>query len=560
MTMTDEVQKLLLALKRTRDGYEEERVFHRFLLDAYAGTGGFASRVRLPFSSYWGWSAEAYSRLSASMRTDAVLGGEAVVDTYLDRFAREDLPKFQRRSYNAQYPNYVEPILDIRLSYLNRKPFTYDGFGPLFESAIEGKPSWSDNVHDGMSWDRLMKDIVRLRASLLGWTPVLFDAPMAPEGASVAQTDELGIHVKAVPLFPANVLDYQCEPNSGCFTWVKLLTTYAERADALGESFTIDCYAIWEKNRARVWEFATDKDGNVQPRGFREVPHSWGQVPIVIFRSKPAASDPVKGHSVVGAVAQLNRKLFNYLSELDEILRNTTFPMLQVPIKDPNKVGTVVGGTTNALAVPPDSSRDFKWVQPDTNAASVYEKRIEVTMREIHRIGRTESSSTVDGGGTPQSGISQAYDFENTNRAISDTARSFAASEQEGLKLVAKLEAPTLDPDEGRVVSPTRFDVEAMSAELADALSVVKIDLGPTATSIMKQRLARTLLPNLDEDDLAVIDQEIEDESKASAQQSADARMALSLAGGQQPMNDVPKETVGKPDPTKDEAGTQTGE
>ena len=40
------------ALERTRSGYEDERVWHTFLMDAYTGGGGFQGSVRQPCLLY----------------------------------------------------------------------------------------------------------------------------------------------------------------------------------------------------------------------------------------------------------------------------------------------------------------------------------------------------------------------------------------------------------------------------------------------------------------------------------------------------------------------------
>ena len=81
---------LLDSLRRTRDDFEDEFTFHRFLLDAYTGTGGFCGRVKPPAVGALGWAAETYARACLSYAMPSTSDDST---SYLDRFPREDLGK-----------------------------------------------------------------------------------------------------------------------------------------------------------------------------------------------------------------------------------------------------------------------------------------------------------------------------------------------------------------------------------------------------------------------------------------------------------------------------------
>lgn len=542
--LSDDQRKLLERLRETRGDYKRELVWHRFLMDAYSGTGGFQGRTRMPFASFWGEAAETYSTLSIALTGIDTLAGEDQIETYLDRYPREDLGKFRRRVNIAQYTNYCEPIADLRLSYLNRKPMTYSGV----EALEKGDDPWMANAYNGLSWDRLMRDVMRLRAFVLGWCPMLIDAPKVEGEISVAQAKEQGLGAQAIPLYPSNVLDYLTDER-GSFTWVKLVTRYTRRETIFVEPVTVECYSVWTPQEVFKWEVTVDSRGDdVSVDFLGRTQHAFGRVPVIIFRAKPAPNDPVRGLSVVGSVAQLNRRLFNYLSEFDEHLRSSVFSMLQVPTKHESKIGTLVTGSSNAVAVPPDSSREYKWIEPSGVVAETYEKRVEVTVQEIHRIGRSESGA---GKTVAKSGVAQAYDFESTNRAISDNASSLAASEQEALRLVLVIESPTDDPSKVRVTAATRFDVEEMAKELEEALTAVDLDLGITATALMKKRLVRKLLPNLNEEELETIDDEIDARTQQLQDEADFARqqLAAGMSGEGEDEEDAVSEDEDAPTP-----------
>lgn len=535
-TVVQDSDSLLDKLLRKRAGYAEELTWHRFLLDSYAGTGGFQGRVRLPFASFWGWAADAYAE-SSSTSIKELLATEQKLVTYLDRYPREDMEKFTRRHSCSQYVNLVEPVIDVRLSYLNRKAFTYEGAEDLFE----GDDAWSDNVGAGRSWEVMQKSVVRPRVALLGWMPMLVDAPAVADAevVSVAQARELGVRAQLTPLFPADLWDWSCN-DDGSFAWAKVGRTYHERETPFDAGRRVTEVSVWYPDRVDRWRIIQTLDAkgavtkpDVHHDGSRT--HNFGRVPLVIYRARPSMDDDhVTGLSMVASVAPLGRKLFNYLSELDEHLRSSTFAMLQVPVKDSNKVGEVVGGSSNALPVHPDSSRDFKWISPDGSVADVYENRIKAVISEARKVARMEF---ISGNPTaaPQSGVSQAYEFEATNRAIADFAGNLALAEQATLQLVAIPEGISEEDAAAiRVTPPTTFDVEQMGKSLEEAMVAQTLGLGSTAMGELKKRVARQLLPNLDEDVAATIDDEI-DAAQVEAEQAAAAMEEAQLEATRNP-------------------------
>ena len=493
--MSDE-KSLIERLRRTRPGYNEERIWHKFLLDAYAGTGGFQGRIRMPFSGYWGAASELYARDRMPTDLAGIFESEANLDTYLDRFIREDMPKFSRRVGASQYPNYIEPIVDIRLSYMHRKEFVREGADTVVDFLEDADGA-------GMPWDVMRREIIDTRAALLGWCPVIFDRTQ-PAGAepgvqlSVAQATSLGVRTFANALFPANLLDWSTDAH-GAFVWAKVVQVSVERPSAMSKAVTVERYAEWTRTGVERWVVVSQLEGeekgaeSVESLGVSE--HNHGQVPILIAKHKRAHDDHVRGRPLAGGPSKLARKLFNYLSQFDEHLLSSVFAILQMPVKG-EIAGEISIGASNALAVPMDSSRDYKFVSPDASVAESLETRCGKTVEEIYRTGRTEFARAATASGGPESGTARAYAFETSNRAIADFAAAVGAFDQSALRLVSKLQSGA-ENRSIRTTAPTRFDIEEMSRELDEAMAAITIDLGPTATMELKRRLVAKLLPNL---------------------------------------------------------------
>lgn len=507
------------ALFEARDGYEDECRRHRFLLDAYAGTGGFSGRVRAETASWWGWAADAYSVGFAGSSSYSTT--EDGITTYLDRFPREDLAKFKRRCDVVHYENHVQPCVDIPMSYLRRKPFTRDG--------VEALSEWMMNA-DGAanSWDSLVMGQIVLRGVVTGSVPVLLDLPApATSGRMRTRADDIveGRSVRAIPLFGAHVLDYGADEDGSAFRWVKLRFDYVDRSGPLAPKVYRTEIRVIDEETMRVFHFErSESSGEPSFRRMEESPNPFGAVPLVVFRPRPVDGDPYLGVSSILSIAGENRRLFNLHSELDEHIRSCVFAFLQVPVKDPKRAAEISAGSDSALVIDPDSRQSYAWIAPGPEVSSTLETRIENTVSSIYRMARLEFAR-----GTPvtsaASGVSRAYEFEATNRSICDTALWLARFDETVLRVVSRAMPSPPPESEIRTTPADSYDIEDLDRELGTLAAMGRDRFGPTATAEARKRLVRKLVPNLTDKALVVIDREIEDESKseATARKQADA-------------------------------------
>jgi hypothetical protein len=532
-------EELLDALKATRKDYASELVWHRFLLDAYTGTGGFEGKVKQPQRAFLGWAAEVYSD-QAMTQYGAQVGANC--DTYLDRYPREDQKKYDARKNVATYLNYVEAILDTLVSYILKTEMQR-------EKLPDSVKKWQENAGGkGVTWESLLDEIVIPRAALLGWTPVMFDMPRAPQlapgspGLTRAQSDKAGIIPKAIPLFPANLLSWQLD-DDGAFRWAKVRVCYTTQPDPLRAPVKEDHYLIWHPTHCDKYVVVTAEDKTERIVSQEKVPHTFGVVPIVIWRQKPNPEDTVYGLGFVDGVAKVVRRLFNLQSELDEHLRSSVFAMLQVPVPaNGSPPSELVAGSSNALLLPHGSSHQYEWIAPPESVAGTYETRITNTVREIYRLARDEYD---DESAVAESGVARAYKFEKTNRKIGDFATQLAKAEKRAYAVVGVAMGVSSESlDQVAVIPPDNFRVEDLESDMKNALDAVSLGLPPTAQRLLKRRVTLKLIPNLSRDEIAVIDAELEDEQKA-AEQAEQERREMESAAAQ-------REIDGEPDPNDD--------
>lgn len=524
--MTTFIEKLF----STRRDYDKETRRHRFLLDAYAGTGGFQGKERAPFAGYWGAAAELYARASLGL----VLGAETDedVETYLDRFMREDMPKFVKRAGRAHYPNYVAPSIDIPLSYMFRKPNVRapDDMGAL-------QLFLDDANGAGMTWDDMLRDVIMVRASVLGWCPVAFDIfgedTIDPNTGKARERTALddqreGRRPVAVPLFPGNLLKWQVD-DTGVLQWVKLKQTRYESSDPLNDAKCITRITIWEPHRYRWWDVADDERGERVIIATKEGKNPFGVVPVLVARCKPLPDDPFMGIPRASAASDEARRLFNALSELDEHMRACAYGLLQIPIADASKVASVMGGNGIGIAVPPDSNRDVKWVTPDANVANMYEARVKNCIEEMHRMQNMDFVRGSKGGGQ-RSGVSQSFEFESMNRTIAGMARQMAMFEQGSLRLVGSVMVGAPKREAIRCTPATRFDVQEMASVLEEAMTAISLKLGARASAEIRKRVAAQMLPNIEPEVLREVYAEIDAQAEDEEQNRKDADASLAAA------------------------------
>lgn len=532
---------LYQQLEATRDGYDEECEFHRFLLDGYTGSGGFAGKVKAPPVGPFGAASTMYTGvLSRLQKMEAV-------DTYLDPYPREEHVKFKLRADAVEYHNYVEAITDLKVGYINRREFTAT-------QRPESVSEWRKNCDgNGTNWEELRAQHTLL-AGVLGWRPVLIDARPAPvdtNGEPVirnrAQAREAGLRPYPVPLVPANITDY-AHDDAGQLTYAKIKTISKRRPTWDADVETVTTYTIWTTETWVKYEVAGTSQDPVQ---VGKGSNPFKAVPLVIYRHAPDPLVPVVGRSMNAAITQVARAHLNRLSEFNEHLRGQVFALLVISSKDDKPEHTI--GAFNGLPIDPEARQPHAYIAPPATVASTYETRLENIVREIYRVARVEYTRST---GNVSSGEAHAYEFAQTNAALSDFAVHIAKAEMEVDWLVGRYYGEPEDVLRASTVTPpASFDVENLTVEIKAAFDLISGGVGPTATRLLKMRALRQVLRDMDADTVRVIEAELlAEEEQAAADRAAEEEAATLAAERAMAVEDDPE------DPEDDPASEDTPE
>ncbi len=492
---------LLESLRATRVDHKAELIWVRFLIDAYHGTGGFTGQIEPPAIASLGWVASEYGlagQLGGATATTDDPWSFAI--SYIDQYPREDKQKHSKRVQISHYQNYVETIFDLLLSYAMKKPAVPEGLpDPL--------KAWRANVTvNETGWWDLMRLVIARRSALMGWCPVLVDKMPTEEGLSEAQVAAAGIRVTPflTALTPSNILDWYIDTD-GVMQWVKIRLTYLRKPDPMRAGETVQVYKIYSRDEIRSWEVIDDKVGQET-----KTQNPFGEVPLVSFQHKPNVEEPIRGVSMMGDASIASRRLFNLDSEMDEHLRSNVFALLQVPVAEGEEAPKeVLGGSDNAVPVPANATQGYEYVAPPASVAATLETRMQHTVREIFRRSRVQ----FGGEKLEQSGLAKQWDFEETNRLLSDFVSQLARAEGDAYRLVGKaMQIPAETLEEIRVIPQEDFAVEDLITELDAAEKALALGLGATADMIIKRRVAAKAIDSMSADEAKQVDAELETE------------------------------------------------
>lgn len=525
------------SLDATRAGYDEEGRWMRLLLDGYRGSGGFQGRVKQPAAGFWGSAAEAYSAYSIVTLLSAGAGEST---TYLDRYPREDVDKFQRRVQVAHYLNYLKPTTNLKISYIVRKPHRRNNVPTELQKWIE-----SSGYDKGLRRRALV-------AAVCGWFPLCVDMPKKPRGAvTAAQAGKMDPYT--VLRLPLELIAYETD-YQGAFVWAKFRTCFKRQPTWDAEPQDVTRYTVWTRNEFIVWEGT----GSGEPIEVDRGQHPFGAVPVVSWRTDANVDDPVKADSINAELINEARRLFNLVSELDETLRGNVFPLLLVPSAPGMDEGAGGGnekqvGTENGLTISPDQKNLPQFIAPPASVCETYETRIEKTIVEIYRMARVEYTKAE---GTRTSAQSKEANFNQTNLAIVDFAQSLANADRDTLILVGR--GLGISEDKLQAIECVAHDSYS-EGELNDEIEqivqmVTDLPVGNTAKGELTKRLLWRALNGIGAKARAVIESEV-DEAVMKAEQEAE----LTAQAERDALNKEPPPPSGGDDTEDDDDAEASG-
>ena len=445
-------------LKNTHPIYDANVTQWNIGLDAYDGSGGF-------------------------------LSGD-----YLWQFAREDSDQLKNRKEQARYHNYTETLVDIYVPHVLT--------GVTRDTNDAALAAWWDDVDGrGTQMDAYMASAFG-QALSSGHAGVLVDkAAESPIGPAVADDP----NAPFLRTFP-NVAIRDWRTDGVGLAAVKLseAAPTPDLAVPIGE--LEPGYLLWDRDMwARFNAKGEFLSGNE---------HDLGVVPLEVIRPKPSRRHPFIGKALIPA--SVVRALYNRASEEDLVLRDQAFSLFVVtlPIDAQQedidaiqrRLSQGVGTTTVAVIKGQADFHTADMAVPKTigenQAALIHELYRMAHLRFQRDSLQAESADAIR---------LQRHDLDQTLKGM---AQDLAQVEERLVKLyygwtAADAEA-AFDRADVSISYPSDFAIVNVEQELTAVAAAVSLDLGGTATKELKKRAVHLALPDLSDETLDTVRDEIE--------------------------------------------------
>jgi len=222
------------------------------------------------------------------------------------------------------------------------------------------------------------------------------------------------------------------------------------------------------------------------------------------------------GESLITDISRINRIIYNWCSNIDEMIERQTFSQLVMP-EDPHAELSELSeggdplralGTSQIFTFPATAGQPPQFISPDRQQIDVIWKMIEQhkdLIYELAGLGTVGSSSKFL---SQRSGVSQAYQFLSINSSLAKKAAKLERVENSINKLVLMWKKQK-DAEE-KVEYPSQFDVLSLTETMQTAFQIAGQNFSTTLNIELLKNLAKKAAPVLPEETLNKIYEEIE--------------------------------------------------
>lgn len=452
-------------------------------------------------------------------------GGRDWIEKNLFTYHKEGPREFaERKKRSYRFPHSREVV-----SLVNKY---------VFKGSIERRDEKDlpTEVKEFWGASTLMKrPIVDLMDSISTWTSclgriwVVVDNNVPSGVVSEADRKRSGGRTYAYFLKPTHVYDFAYDED-GELEWFLNGEFKRDDEDPLtGSGKVRERYRLWTKTFWAVIEVdgkGTNENARVVDHGL----HNLGLVPV--FPADHMASDEL--YTVPGLledVAYMDRAVANYLSNLDVIIQDQTFSQLAIPFQgllptagnddddgeseELNQIQQM--GHNRVFAYNAEGGAAPEFISPDVKQAGMIITTITKIVGEIyHSIGMAGERTKQDNaaGIDNSSGVAKAYDFEKLNAMLASKARSLQMVEKQLIRMVNAWNGnfQELEQVETYVTYPQSFDVRNLADEMDNAQRLSVMNAPKKLRQAQMSGVAEKLFPQMAEEDMKEILDDIEDE------------------------------------------------
>jgi len=435
---------------------------------------------------------------------DSYQGGyDYFMGRYLEPYYYESRDDYEKRLRQVGLDNHVKSIVDLYNSFLFRKEIKRD-FGSL-ETDPGLRPFLQDADLDGRSLLSFLRD-VSTYAMVYGNVWVLVDKV---NSNAKTRADELnqGIRPYVSMFTPDNVLDWEYERQSnGLYE----LTYLKVKEEVLKDRQYIREYT---KDEINVYLIdGKDKTGEL----YETVPNTLGRIPAVCVYAQRSNVRGV-GVSAVGDIADIQKEIYEFGSEIEQIVRLTNHPTL---VKSVDTEASAGAGSIIQLPQGLDPGLRPYLLQPDgTSIESV----LSAITKKVEGIDRSASLAGIRSVESRRlSGVALTSEFQTLNSKLSSFAMNMEHAEEQIWRLWALYQGKVWD---GGVEYPRSFSIQDKANDIAMLKMAKEANISdPRINAEIDKRIYETITEEYIEDMMPESEgeEEMEEEMETVEQERAE--------------------------------------
>jgi hypothetical protein len=339
------------------------------------------------------------------------------------------------------------------------------------------------------------------QADIHGHVGILVDRP---KGDFLTAADEVGNWPYLCPYLPQNILDWEFERDDKGIRHL----VYVKLFDDEGY------YRLWYQDHWEVWHIPVDEHDveAITPEMVDSGVNPLGIVPFVWLYCEKSSQREI-GRSDIRDIARIDASIMRNLSQAEEIINYTAFPMMRKPFREPGQSEPDDVGATAVLGFPPDNPEAKPdWLMSECSGPlDSITKFVMKKIEEIYRASNAGGLAATEIAGQAKSGVALRTEFQLLNGKLIRKSENVVKAERQLIYTWCLWKGQPELFDEVMVERPRTFEVEDLATDLNNVLTAKSICLSQTFDSELQKMTVRQMLPTVDDETIATIDDEIEE-------------------------------------------------
>lgn len=416
---------------------------------------------------------------------------------YLRKYLQEEhggQAEYAKRLMTTPLDNHCRNVVDTYSSFIWRET-PNRMFGSLSENPAL-KQFLDDADLENRSFDSVMRDATTL-ANIYGHVLLILDKPISDANTLAEELAE-GIRPYLSIITPENIVDWEWErQRNGRYEMTMLKIKEYEDDE-------VCVYRVWNRDIVTVYE--VDKEDEKTYAIIEQYDNAMKTIPATFLYAQRSHERGI-GISQIADVSDVQKAIYNELSELEQVIRLGNHPTLVMT------EGVDASAGAGAVIVIEDQDVDPSLkpylLQPNSSSIGSILQAIEMKVSAIDRMAHLSSMRSTTSG--TASGVSLKIERELLNVKLAQMADNLENTEEHIWKLFSSFYGIEFD---GSIDYADDFDMRDAYTELDFLL---KASVAPVSSAAYKTEIAKQLARTVVEDDTAIdiIIKQIEDGSQA---------------------------------------------